>query len=40
MVLVSSSIPVDVGDSYIRIMVGEEDALDNGWRHSANTWSN
>ena len=19
-------------------MVGEEDALDNGWRHSANTW--
>lgn len=28
MVLVSSSIPVDVGDSYIRIMVGEEDALD------------
>ena len=33
-------IPVDVGDSYIRIMVGEEDALDNGWRHSANTWSN
>lgn len=24
----------------IRIMVGEEDALDNGWRHSANTWSN